>query len=89
MQAKKKNAVGCKVSVVWSLEMGVTIHQNHKLLWYKVKGFPQFFPTANSSKQLKQRSISCTFSSHLQVTSPSTLRYAGPASCQFCTSYLK
>ena len=60
MQAKKMNAVGCKVSVVWSLEVGVTIHENHELLWYKVKGFPQFFPTANSSKQLKQRSISCT-----------------------------
>ncbi|CAL8304653.1 unnamed protein product [Gadus morhua 'NCC'] len=53
--------------------MGVTEHDNHQLLGYKVKGFPLFILTANSSQQLKQRSISSTFSSHLQVTSPPTL----------------
>ena len=63
-----------------SLEMGVTEHDNHQLLGYKVKGFPLFILTANSSQQLKQRSISSTFSSHLQVTSPPTLRYSDPAS---------
>ncbi|XP_056451428.1 insulin-like [Gadus chalcogrammus] len=53
--------------------MGKTKHDNHQLLGYKVKGFPQFILTANSSQQLKQRSISSTFSSHLPVTSPPTL----------------
>ncbi|XP_030218385.1 insulin [Gadus morhua] len=53
--------------------MGMTKHDNHQLLGYKVKGFPQFILTANSSQQLKQRSISSTFSSHLPVTSPPTL----------------
>ncbi|CAL8304661.1 unnamed protein product [Gadus morhua 'NCC'] len=53
--------------------MGMTKHDNHQLLGYKVKGFPQFILTANSSQQLKQRSISSTFSSHLPVTSTPTL----------------
>ena len=57
------------------LEMGVSQHDYHQLLWYKGRGFPQYCLIFNSSKQLYQRSILSTFCSHLQVSSPLLLRY--------------
>ncbi|KAK0134654.1 Insulin [Merluccius polli] len=60
----------CGADPKLGLEMGVSQHDYHQLLWYKGRGFPQYCLIVNSSKQLYQRSILSTFCSHLQVSSP-------------------
>ena len=59
-----------------SLELGVSIHDNHQLLWYKVKGVPQFFPTANSSNSWSREASNPIYRSLLLQPSGMVLRPA-------------